>query len=176
MVELQTISIGLAALSFILAATYYIFNMRHARETRQAQLFMQLTSQLFTTEMMNNSIELLEMQWTDLEDFYRKYDSSVDRDNFVKRFQYWFLLNQVGYLLKKGLIDKDFTYTLLGGYSANWHWQKFKPIIEHQRVYQNMPELGIWFEYLVKEISKMNEQKGYSSKYRDDPGIHPDQL
>ncbi len=52
MVELQTISIGLAALSFILAVTYYTFNMRHARETRQAQLFKQLASEIFSKEML----------------------------------------------------------------------------------------------------------------------------
>ena len=86
MIEIQTISIGLTALSFILAAIYYTFNIRHARETRQAQLFMQLTSQMFSKEMLTDSIDLLEMQWTDLEDFYRKYDSSVDKENFVKRW------------------------------------------------------------------------------------------
>ena len=57
MIDLQTISIGLAALSFILAVTYYTFNMRHARETRQAQLFMQLASEIFSKEMLKDGIE-----------------------------------------------------------------------------------------------------------------------
>jgi len=176
MVDVQTVSIVLAALSFILAATYYSFNMRHAKETRQAQLFMQLTTQLFSKEMIRDNMDLMETQWDNLEDFYTKYDSSVNKENFVKRFRSWYIYDQVGFLLKRGLIDKEMTFTLMGGMNASWSWQKFKSIIEHQRDYQNMPELAVWFEYLVNKMNKMNEKRGHPTKYREDPSIYPEDL
>ena len=176
MIDLQTISIGLAALSFILAATYYTLNIRHAKETRQAQLFMQFTSQLFSKEAIRDNMDLLETQWDTLEDFYTKYDSSVNKENFVKRFHSWYMYDQVGYLLKRGLIDRELTYAIMGGMQASWSWQKFESIIKHQREYQNMPELAVWFEYLANELNKMNKKRGYSTTYRDDPGIYPEEL
>jgi hypothetical protein len=166
----------LTALSFILAAIYYMFNMRHARETRQAQLFMQLTSHLFSKEMLRDNIELLEMQWTDLKDFYAKYDSGVNIENFVKRFHSWFILDQVGFLLSKGLIDRELTYALMSGMQAPMQWKKFESIIKHQREYQRLPELAVWFEYLDSEIKKMHEQRGYSTDFVEDPNIKPEDL
>ncbi len=176
MVDLQTISIGLATLSFILAITYYTFNIRHARQTRQAQLFMQLTSQIFTKDAMSDNIDLLDMKWDDLKDFYRKYDSSVNKDNFVKRFLVWYRYDQIGFLLYKGLIDRDFTYALMGGMNASWVWNKFEPVIKHQRVHQNMPELATWFEYLAKELEKINIKRGYETSFRADPSIYPEDI
>ena len=123
-----------------------------------------------------DTIDLLESQWDDLEDFYRKYDSSVNKEHFVKRFGSWFALDQVGFLLSRGLIDRELTYALMGGYYASWQWQKYESIIRHQREYQNMPELAVWFEYLANEMNKMNEQRGHSTVLRDDPGIYPDKL
>jgi len=165
-----------AIIGVMIALGYYVVNIRHQRETRQAQLFMQIANQTFNRQALRDSVDLLEMQWTDLQDFYSKYDSSVDRENIVKRFAAWYHFDQVGYLFKKGLIDRELAYAIFGGYYAPWHWQKFKPIIEHQREYQNMPGLAVYFEYLANELNKMNEEKGYSTKYRDDIGIYPDKL
>jgi hypothetical protein len=120
---------------------------------------------------MSDTIDLLSMQWDDLPDFYRKYDSSVDKENFVKRFHYWLLMDRIGALLMKGLIDRDLTYNLLGGFAATWQWQKFKPIIMHQREYQNLKELGVGWEYLVNEMIKMREERGHISEWSDDPAI-----
>ena len=39
-------------------------------------------------------------------------------------------------------------------------WQKYKGIIEEQRIRENNPEEWMWFEYLNDEIIKLREQKG----------------
>ena len=132
---------------------------------------MGLAQDLFSRETVTDAIGLLSMQWEDLPDFYRKYDSSVNKDNFVKRFHYWALMDSMGTLLMMGLIDKELVYHLLGGYFTTWQWQKFKPIIMHQREYQNLKELGVGWEYLVNEMIKMREERGYTENWRDDPGI-----
>ena len=171
MVDLDTLSIVLTGMGLIIALTYYALTIRNQNRNRQAQLFMNLAKNISSRETLSDVIDLLDMQWEDPADFYRKYDSSVDKENFVKRFYYWNLMDKVGILLKKGLIDKELVYYLLGGYSTTWTWQKFKPIIIHQREYQNFKELGIGWEYLAKEMMKMREERGYTNEWRDDPTI-----
>jgi hypothetical protein len=176
MIELSVIRDLVAIFGVIAGFTYYIMVVRNQRETRQAQLFMQLTSQIFSKEILRQNIELLEMQWDDLKDFYGKYDSAVNPENFAKRFNSWFMMDQVGFLLKKGLIDRELTFELMSGMQAPMLWNKFESIIKHQRDYQNLPELCVWFEYLNNEIKKMNAQRGYSTEYRDTPNIYPEEL
>ena len=100
------------------------------------------------------------MQWDGVEDFYEKYDSSVNVENFTKRFRAWFFLDGVGLLLKKRLIDKDMVYYLMGGYLGNWLWEKFGDVIKYQRDVNNIPELCVWFEYLANELTKMKTEQG----------------
>jgi hypothetical protein len=50
MIDIQTISIVLAASRFILAATYYVFNLKHQRESREATLFNSISQSLFSQE------------------------------------------------------------------------------------------------------------------------------
>ena len=39
-------------------------------------------------EWLKEGIELLNMQWTDFDDFARKYDSGVNPDNYALRAAY----------------------------------------------------------------------------------------
>ena len=171
MVDVDTISIVLTGIGLIIALTYYALTIRNQSINRQAQLFMSLAKDILSRETLSEIIDLLSMQWEDSADFYRKYDHSVNKENFVKRFHYWMLMDQVGVLLMKGLIDKELVYHLLGGYSTTWTWQKFKPIIMHQREYQNFQELGVGWEYFAQEMMKMREERGYTNEWPDDPTI-----
>ena len=69
MIDIQTISIALAALSFILAATYYTFNIRQAKQNTKSQLFNQITSITIQKEWQIDAVELINLQWTDFDDF-----------------------------------------------------------------------------------------------------------
>ena len=170
MVDTQTILQFIPAVSLSIAAIYYMLILRNQNRTRQAQLFMQLFQHNMTKEWMKDWWELMQMQWDDIEDFYEKYDSSVNIDNFAKRFRAWFFLDGVGLLLKKGLVDREMVYYLMGGYLGNWLWEKFGDVIKYQRELNNIPELCVWFEYLAIELMKMKQQQGMSSEIPENWG------
>ena len=167
---LQSLSYIAAAVGVCMAAVYYAMTLRNQNQTRQAQLFIQLSEQFWNKEALEDNWKLLEMEWKDLDDFYRKYDSSVNVKNFAMRWHLWYSMDTAGLLMKKGLIDREMVNYLMGGYWGLWTWKKFEDIIKHQRARNNMPELGIWFEYLANEMAKMREKKGYTAEIPEDWG------
>jgi hypothetical protein len=160
MIELSVIRDLVAIFGVIAGFSYYVMVVRNQKETRQAQLFMQLFQTYVTKEWMTDNWELMTMEWDDLKDFFDKYDSSVDIDNFAKRYRSWFFLDGIGLLLKKGLVDKEMVYHLMGGYWGIWLWEKFEDVIRFSREYNNLPELAVWFEYLAQEMAKMRVERG----------------
>jgi len=164
LVMLQSVSYMAAAMGVCVAAVYYILTLWNNNRTRHAQLFMQLASELWSKEQMEDTEELLHMEWDDLNDFYRKYDSSVNPKNYALRACLWAKLDATGLLLKKGLIDREMVYYLLGGFFSIWVWKKFEPIIKHDREALNLPEYMVWFEYLNNETAKMREKRGFTDE------------
>ena len=160
MIELSLVRDLVAIFGVIGGFTYYVMVVRNQRETRQAQLFMQLFQMFTTKEWMSDNWELMSMEWSDMKDFFEKYDSSVNIDNFAKRYRSWFFLDGIGMLLKKGLVDREMVFHLMGGYWGIWLWEKHGDVIKFLRDYNNMPELATWFEYLALEMTKMREQRG----------------
>jgi len=65
-------------------------------------------------------------------------------------------------LLKKGLVDVEMIYYLMGGYSVYWYWEKFKEVILESRVRLNSPDHLVMFEYLAGEMKKMKEEREHN--------------
>jgi hypothetical protein len=47
------------------------------------------------------------MEWIDFDDFLRKYDSTVNPDNFAKRNLIWSLFQELEYMLYQNLVDRE---------------------------------------------------------------------
>ena len=83
---------------------------------------------MYSVENMTIFIELLEMEWDDFDDFQRKYDSSVNRDNYAKRYMFWGLFDRMGTELHQGNVDAEMLCGQIT-YQGVWlHWTKFKPM------------------------------------------------
>jgi hypothetical protein len=131
MVSVETISIVFTGLSVSLAAFYYINTLRNAQrtqqmqlETRQTQIFMQIFQQLNSEASMTTWAELHNLEFDDYEDFMRKYDSSINPENFGKRGHIFHGYNMIGFLLMEGLISIDLVNMLVGN-MAVMQWQKW---------------------------------------------------
>jgi len=112
------------------------------------------------------------MEWDDYDDFTRKYDSSVNLENFAMRYHNWNFWEGMGLLLKKGLVDKEMIYYLLGGgFGVLFTWDKFGSVIKEMRVQLDLPEYFMWFEYLAEEMRKVAEEKGKPWKSVPNKGI-----
>jgi hypothetical protein len=163
MIELSVIRDLVAIFGVIAGFSYYVLTVRNAQKAQQIaekNRQIQLLSQLFATEeVIRTIIELLNMNWTDYDDFERKYGSDNNPDNYAKRVYVWGLCDNFGYMLRKDLIDRDlvfdrFHYTLL------YLWAKFEGVIKEIRRRYKQPIQWIDFDYLVEECIKYYREKG----------------
>ena len=169
MVDLQLVGILVTATSVTIAAIYYIINLRETIRNRKVALTSNLLQSMFSEEGLKRHISLLNMDWSDFDDFVKKYDSSVNEENYVKRTVFVTTVNYVGYLVKEGLLDIGSVYEICGEAIMD-NWLKFKPI------YYKYVEIGGYgkdifenFGYIAKEMIRMKavrdpNYKGYETR------------
>ena len=97
------------------------------------------------------------MSWTDIDDFLRQYDSSVNPDNYAKRNQLFGTYDLIGYLLKRGLLDAD-TLFAVSQFIMVGVWVKFKPIVEYYRRVSGGKDLYENWEYAARVMAEYKER------------------
>jgi hypothetical protein len=160
MVDLQTISVLLAATSIVIAAIYYILVLRNTIRTRQAQLFMQIYEGYASEEVQKTYFQLLHFEWEDYADFERKYGSGDHPELAAKREAHWTWFDGMGVLLRNKLIDPDMVFDTLGHGGVIWMWTKFESIIKAQREIFNVPHRLNGFEYLAEQMKRIGAERG----------------
>ena len=163
MVDAQGISIIFAGLSIAASIVYYASVLRNANktqqtqlETRQAQLFMQIFNQWNTTEFGLQYQRCMNWEWTDVDDFYTKYWSSVEDANRFRMISRFF--EGIGVLVHRGLIDVTLVDDLMSGETMRF-WEMFAPVIEEMRIRLNWPQAVEWVEYLYNEVKAIYDQQ-----------------
>ena len=121
---------------------------------------MRINSQWQSKESSSDFLELLDTQWEDYDDFVRKYDSTVNQDNYSKRARSFNMFNEIGYYVNQNLIDIETVFDITGGHAPFLLWNKFKPIFEKQREVHKDPNRQKWYEYLITELSKERVKRG----------------
>ena len=61
------------------------------------------------------------MNWTDYEEFEKKYGSDNNLDACSLRYSSWTVYNNLGYMLKNKMIDAEDIWTL-GGIGSLYQW------------------------------------------------------
>ena len=152
--EIQATYYMVAATGVLVAAAFYILNLR---ETTRNRLISQTNTllQTFMSEGGQKSWgELLNMEWRDYEDFEKKYGSDYNLDNFAKRQSLFYQFDTLGHMLRKGLADRETLYNTTG-IAASWTWTKFKSILSENRRRYAGRDVFTGFEYLAGEMMKM---------------------
>jgi hypothetical protein len=147
LVLLQSVSYIAGASGVCIAAIFYVLNLRISQrkmkqtlETRQAQFYTQIYSHLTSEDSQRRWADAMNMEWRDYDEFEKKYGSDEHPEILAKRSSALYELSGVGYLLRKGLIDRGTAYSL-AEVQGLWLWKKFEPIVREQRVRYNMPEI-----------------------------------
>jgi hypothetical protein len=166
MVDAQTIGVLVTAASVSIAAIYYTMtlrvqreNMKQTLETRRIGLIDSIMTRALNEEGMRNYIELLRCEWSDFEDFEKKYGMGSDVNATAKRYSQWQLYNSIGMMLRKGMVEAEDIYEMGLGMGMIWLWEKYQPIIEENRLRYNGPEYLKNFEYLACEMSKVKASR-----------------
>jgi len=163
LVEIQAAYYMVAATGVLVAAIYYIINLRTSQKNMRITLTNNLMQSQLSEESWRKWIELMNMEWKNYDDFEKKYGSDYNPDNFSKRMNLWHSYNSLGNLLRSGLADRDTLYNV-GLRSTVWLWVKFKPVIEENRRRYGDKTAFSGFEYLATEMMKMARQKDPSYK------------
>ena len=162
--NLQAIREVVTIVGVIAGLSYYILVVRSNNKARQIQIISQI-SDFTSEEWQKKGIQLLELEWSDYDDFERKYGSDVNPDNFGMRYEAWTRFNQLGFMLHNKTLDIESLRSIFGGAAGPlWQWHKFESIILEQRRRYNLPELFMWWEYLANEVRKYRVSKGYGDK------------
>jgi len=158
MVDIQTISIVLTSMSAIVAFTYYSLTLRNTNKTRQAQLFMQLYDTYRDKKFMEEWISIFTWSWEDYDDYWEKYGWDKNPEANASFSSVSALLEGVGVLVRRNLIDPNLVHDLLWIVVRNY-WMKFRPIILGMRTQLNDPSIFRWIEYLYNEIRPIEERQ-----------------
>ena len=167
MVDIETVSVSLAALSVVLGVIYYILNLRDQKrnmkltlETRQAQLFMQINAQWRDRDFIKRFYDMLNnWKYTDVKDFWSKYGQDVNEDAFVTMVEIGWYFESVGQLLRDGLIDVKLVDAMYSDRLIRL-WEKSYTIIEGLRKVHHNPDYYGNYEYLYKELKRRQVRSG----------------
>ena len=156
---LQTISIGIASAGILVAAIYYILQLRHQKIVRQTDLVIRLASDFKSKEFLEAEVDVLNVDFEDYNDFAKRYGKLFSRNQIpmsitiVGNF-----FEQLGVLYKNGLLSYSLIIQL---FPTTIIWEKMRPLIEGVRKESHNPLYYENFEYLYNEVKK-REQRGAS--------------
>ena len=155
LVVLQSVSYTAGALSVILGVIYYIINMRETNKNRRVTLTNSLMQSFLSEEVSRRWLDIMQAEWVDFDDFYRKYDSTVDPDFYAKRDSFWRTFDIWGYQYMSGYLDIG-TVWAISNEAVAFTWMKYGPIIEEYKARSGYtPHEFEYFEYLAYEMAKM---------------------
>ena len=160
---IEYLPIVLTGIGLTVSILYYSTILRNANktqkmqlETRQVQMFMTISNVRSSTEFQKLLYRVAYIdEWSDVEDYYRKYSPQNNLDTYSEHMYIWQLFDTIGFLLEKSVIDASFLDDLLKT-SITDVWTKYEPVINTLRERSSKPKLWNQFEYLANELKNID--------------------
>jgi hypothetical protein len=177
--EIQAAYYMVAATGVLIAAVFYILNLRISRknqelslraleqsaqaqqqtlETRQAQLLMSIYMKWQEPEFQDAFHEIIQWEWKDFDDNWEKYGSVSNPEKWSKRAIVGTYLEGLGVFVKRGFIDPRLVDDLMSSYIITF-WQKFGPVTKEMRKRLNDPTAAEHIEYLYDVVYEIYKQQ-----------------
>jgi len=154
MVDISTVSIVIASAGVLVAAIYYIIQIRHQTKLRQTDLVMRLYSTRASTEFQEAWKKVMATESREYHDFEKWYEWS----DFIK---VGIFFEGIGILHHRKLVDIELVDDLFS-YIVKTTWERMKQVTEAVRKHNNAPQIFEYFECLYNELKK-REQRGVKS-------------
>jgi hypothetical protein len=160
--EIQAAYYMVAATGVLVAAIYYVYNMRISQrnqalslksqqqtlETRQAQLFMQLYSQYYDKDWLEALRKTtFDIKFQGFDEWSEKYGAHANPEAYKSMDLLSHYFEGAGVLVRRGLIDPSLVSDLVSEEFVDY-WEKFGPLFKEYRVRSNNPRLCENQEYL----------------------------
>jgi len=155
-VDITEISALVAAAGVVVGVFYYILEMRHQNKVRQTDLITRLSYDVSVNrEFLEATIDVMKTQFSDYNDFVRKYGDPISRNQVPLSFMMvGNFFEQIGVLYRNKLIDLPLVIQL---FPVSLLWEKMKPLAEGMRSEYNTPGFFEYFEYLHNEMKKREQ-------------------
>ena len=154
MIDVQTVSIIIAAASIVAGVVYYALDLRHRTQLRQTDLVMKLYSTFGTKEFQQSAMSIDSSNIKSYNDLGRNFTKIEDQLAAFSDFQSTCTFFEgVGVLLHRKLIEIDLVDDLLSS-AIVIYWERFEPIIKDEREFFKQPQIWEWFEYLYNQMKK----------------------
>jgi hypothetical protein len=178
-VEIQAAYYMVAATGVLVAAAYYVYNIRTTRktqelalkaqqqtlETRQAQLLMQIFDKISDKDYREDFMETV---WNWKFDSYEDYITNIgsNTEKVARLTHVVDTLGGVGVLLENRLVDPKMVYQVLG-WEPILAWEKYEPIIKEWGRRTGESKMFPGFEFLYGVFSRLYEEEhGYRYGHR----------
>ena len=161
MIEISMIRDLVAIFGVIAGFSYYVLTVRNQNISKKTQDFMRIYEHFSSKQTFSDWWIQLDSHWEDYDDFEKKYGSDNNPDFASVRFTSWNYYEGIGVLLRKGMIELDLTYRLLGVYTL-MHWFKWETIIKKMRRSFVGSDFLENFEYLADEMIRMRKKDNKS--------------
>jgi hypothetical protein len=156
--EIQAAYYMMAATGVLVAAAYYILNMRvmqrnskQTLDTRQAQLFMQIYSRWSDEDFSEKWLNSYQERYSDFSEFKKNVIDKPDRMKAMFMFARFF--EGLGVLVEAGLLDiRLIALTMCT--DTRIIWEQLGPIMGEWRKYAKAPRLFDKTEYLYNELMR----------------------
>ncbi|MDH5791796.1 MAG: hypothetical protein OEZ44_06380 [Candidatus Bathyarchaeota archaeon] len=160
--EIQAAYYMVAATGVLVAAIFYILNLRISQrnqelmlkaqqqtlETRQAQMFMSIYQTDYSNDFQEAVHRVMEMEIKDADDWKK-----MRRDK--EMYKAWTMvgsyLEGIGVLVRENLVDIRLVSELMSGF-IRWYWEHFGSGILRCREELNWPRFFIEVEYLAERV------------------------
>jgi len=119
--SITTVSVVIAAASVVAASTFYSFQIRNQTRVRRTDFVMRLYS---TWDSLEFQEAFHEIYWAEYDDYDSLLGTLGGRRHVASYVAYFY--DEVGALLRRGLIDYDLVDDLLGN-STRQLWEKVGP-------------------------------------------------
>jgi len=157
MVDIPSVSIVIASAGVLVAAIYYVLQIRHQTKLRQTDLVMRLYSTWQSKEFSEATLKVWNLEFKDYNDFVKKYGPWYSETEVYTAFRMVCnFFNGIGILLFRKLVDIEMIARLFT-LSTKTTWEKVKFLVEGGRRQQGSL-LFEDFEYLYNEMKKREQQ------------------
>ena len=144
---LQTVSIVIASAGILVAAIYYVLQIRHQTRMRQTDLVMRLYSTFGSDEFLKAIKKVATSEFKDYNDYVRNWPEAPKLGVFFEG---------IGVLLHRKLVDISLVDDLFSG-PIKQVWEIIKPAIEDGRRKLSYSQFFEWFEYVYNEMKKREQ-------------------
>jgi len=160
MLDIQSASAIIAALSVIVGVILTVQELRHLSKQRKTDLLVRLAPWLNmnSSELLQAYLKVLNLKFKDYDDFVEKYGPPLaEKPEQMAIMTVGNYFEAIGTLLRRKLLDLDLVWDYWGE-TFIAYWQKLTCITEGIRKEFNQPEFADAGEYLYNEMKKREQQ------------------